>query len=113
MRNFSFQHWAECDSLFCHGISFQPDPEGCHSVSKLILGFEKLCKYEYKYRFGFKNHPITNTNSFRFENICQIWIQILLFLFNYLNTIWIPKYPITPGAKPQTTDLANDWHTIH
>ena len=33
VRNFSFQHWAECDSLFCHGISFQPDPEGCHPLT--------------------------------------------------------------------------------
>ena len=32
----------------------------------------------------YKNHPNTNTNSIRLENICRIWIS--LFGLNYSNT---------------------------
>ena len=40
-RNSYFQHWAECDSLVCHGISFQPDPlliTGCLDIDWNIDG---------------------------------------------------------------------------
>ena len=42
-----------------------------------------------------KNHPNTNTNTIRFENICRIRIRISLFGLNYSNTIRIPNYSLT------------------
>ena len=42
-----------------------------------------------------KNHPNTNTDSIRFENICRIRIRISLFGLNYSNTIRILNYSLT------------------
>ena len=44
-----------------------------------------MTEYEYEYYSVWKNHPNTNTNIIRFENINQIWIRI----FWYSNIIWI------------------------
>ena len=40
-----------------------------------------------------------NTNSIRFENICQRWIWIPLFGLNYSNTIRIPNYSLTSAIN--------------
>ena len=69
-----------------------------------------------------KNHPNTNTNSIRFENVCRIRIRISLFGLNYSNTIRIPNYSLTSdwlyvilcslglqaGFWPKKTELISD-----
>ena len=49
-----------------------------------------------------KNHPNTNTNIIRFENISRIRIRISLFGLNYSNIIRIPNYSLTSDLFPQT-----------
>ena len=62
---------------------------------RIIFGFEKSPEYEYEYYSVLKNHPNTNTNIIRFENISRIRIRISLFGLNYSNIIRIPNYSLT------------------
>ena len=54
-----------------------------------------MTEYEYEYYSVWKNHPNTNTNIIRFENIDRIRIRI----FWYSNNIRIPNYSLTSGIK--------------
>ena len=75
---------------------------------RIIFGFEKSPEYEYEYYSVFKNHPNTNTNIIRFENIFRIRIRISLFGLNYSNIIRIPNYSLTS----ETTDKACNWEEV-
>ena len=68
---------------------------------RIIFGFEKSPEYEYEYYSVLKNHPNTNTNIIRFENITRIRIRISLFGLNYSNIIRIPNYSLTSEWKAQ------------
>ena len=59
-----------------------------------------------------KNHPNTNTNIIRFENIFRIRIRISLFGLNYSNIIRIPNYSLT-SDNDDINDAKNDNHVIN
>ena len=62
---------------------------------RILFGLRKSAEYEYEYYSVLKNHPNTNTNTIRFENIYRIRIRILVFGPNYSNNIRIPNYSLT------------------
>ena len=103
LRTVKIAYWVFCASK--HNRKFQILTFGeIHTIRfsnfnririRILFGFGKSCEYEYEQYSVLKNHPNTNTNSIRFENICRIRIRISLFGLNYSNTIRIPNYSLT------------------
>ena len=108
LRTVKIAYWVFCASK--HNRKFQILTFGeIHTIRfsnfnririRILFGFGKSCEYEYEQYSVLKNHPNTNTNSIRFENICRIRIRISLFGLNYSNTIRIPNYSLTSAPLP-------------
>ena len=107
LRTVKIAYWVFCASK--HNRKFQILTSGeIHTIRfsnfnririRILFGFGKSCEYEYEQYSVLKNHPNTNTNSIRFENICRIRIRISLFGLNYSNTIRIPNYSLTSDVE--------------